>query len=59
MGKGNGISAMIRKKGGMTIATRGSGQDNAKAGFKEVCENFEAFVSGYNELDSEQKTELE
>ena len=57
MGKG-GIAASIRAKN-IKIGTRGSGLDNAKAGFKEVCENFDDFNAMYHGLEDDEKAKFD
>ena len=53
-----GIKASIRKSG-IKIGTRGTGLDNAQAGFKEVCENFDEFAKCYNELEEADKVQFD
>ena len=46
------------KKSNIKVKARGSGLDNAKAGFKDITDQFDQFKECYDKLDQEEKEEL-
>ena len=53
-----GIKIRANAKG-VKIGVRGSGLDAAKAGFKEIVDQFDLIKDLYGELDSEEKAEFD
>ena len=46
-------------KAAIKIKSRGIGADAATAGFREVVEQFDQFKTAYDDLDAEERAELE